>query len=128
MSLPDDYRFTRDHEWVSVDGDIATIGITAHAAEQLGDVVFVELPSVGTSFEKGDVFSVVESVKAAVDCYMPVSGEVTEINETLESAYEIMNEDPQGQGWIVRIRMTDTTEIDQLMTAKAYADYLSTVE
>ncbi len=128
MSLPDDYKFTRDHEWVSMEGDIATIGITEHAAEQLGDVVFVELPAVGSSFEKGDVFSVVESVKAAVDCYMPVSGEVTQVNEALESAYEIMNEDPQGQGWIVRIRMTDPSEIDQLMTASAYADYLSTVQ
>lgn len=127
MSLPDDYRFTKDHEWVHTEGDTATIGITAHAAEQLGDVVFVELPSVGTSFEKGDVFSVVESVKAAVDCYMPISGEVVEINETLESAYEMMNEDPQGQGWIIRIRIADPSELDSLMSAKAYADYLSTI-
>ena len=127
MSLPDDYKFTKDHEWVHLEGDTATIGITTHAAEQLGDVVFVELPSVGTSFEKGDVFSVVESVKAAVDCYMPISGEVVEINETLESAYEMMNEDPQGQGWIIRIRIADPSELDSLMSAKAYADYLSTI-
>jgi glycine cleavage system H protein len=128
VSSNSNYKFTKNHEWVDVDGDIATIGITSHAAEQLGDIVFVEFPEVGTVYDKGDVFGVVESVKAAVDCYLPVSGEIIEINEELESAYEIMNEDPEGEGWITKVRLADTSELDELLSADAYAEYLSTLE
>lgn len=128
MSFPKEYKYTKDHEWVKIDGEIVTIGITAHAAEQLGDVVYVELPEVDDSFEKGDVFGVVESVKAAVDCYMPVSGEVSAINEDLESGYEIMNEDPHGQGWMVKIKASDLAELDDMMDQAAYVEYLSTLE
>ncbi|MBN1296190.1 glycine cleavage system protein GcvH [bacterium] len=128
MSFPKGYMFTKDHEWVSLDGDIASVGITSHAADQLGDVVFVELPEVGTSYEHGDVFAVVESVKAAVDCYMPLSGEIIEVNEELEAGYEIMNQDPHGAGWIVRVRATDVSELNELMSAEAYTEYLSTLE
>ena len=127
MCFPKEYKYTKDHEWVSIDGEVVTIGISAHAAEQLGDVVYVELPEVDDSFEKGDVFGVVESVKAAVDCYMPVSGEVVAINEELESAYETMNEDPHGQGWMVKIKASDLSELDDLMDQAAYIEYLSTL-
>jgi len=128
VSFPKEYKFTKDHEWVNLQGEEATVGITSHAAEQLGDVVFVELPDVGASFEKGDVFAVVESVKAAVDCYMPVSGEIVAVNDALESAYETMNEDPHGDGWIVKIQTSDTSEVDELMSADDYTEYLSTLE
>lgn len=124
----DTCKFTKDHEWVRVEKDVAFIGITSHAAEQLGDVVFVEFPEVGAVFDKGDVFGVVESVKAAVDCYIPVSGTVVEINSELESAYEIMNDDPQGQGWMIKIKMADPSEFDELLSADAYAEYLKTIE
>ena len=128
MSYPTEFKYTKDHEWVSITGEIATVGITAHAAEQLGDVVFVELPETEDSFEKNDVFGVVESVKAAVDCYMPLSGEIAEINEELESAYETMNEDPHGAGWMIKIKFSDSAELDELMSAAAYTEYLSTLE
>jgi len=128
VSFPNEYKFTKDHEWVKLEGEVATVGITSHAADQLGDVVFVELPETGASFEKGDVFAVVESVKAAVDCYMPVSGEIIEVNESLESAYETMNEDPHGAGWIVKVQTSDVSELDELMSADGYTEYLSTLE
>ncbi|MCD4654964.1 glycine cleavage system protein GcvH [bacterium] len=127
MNYPANYKYTKDHEWINLADDIATVGITAHAAEQMGDVVFVELPETGTNYEINDVFGVVESVKAAVDCYMPVSGEIYEVNEELESAYEMMNEDPHVSGWIVKIKISDPTEMDKLMTAEAYTAYLSTL-
>ncbi len=128
MKLNSAYKYTKDHEWVDIEGEIATIGITAHAAEQLGDVVFIEFPEVGSVFDKGDVFGVVESVKAAVDCYIPVSGEIVEINEDLESALEIMNDDPENEGWIIKVRLADTSELDELLSADDYAEYLSTLE
>lgn len=124
----DTYKFTKDHEWVRVEGDEAYIGITKHAAEQLGDVVFIEFPEIDAVYDSGDVFCVVESVKAAVDCYIPISGTVVETNTELESANEIMNEDPEGQGWIVKVKIADPSEVDGLMSAKEYAEYLQTIE
>lgn len=113
-------RFTRDHEWLKIEGDIATVGITGHAAEQLGEVVFVELPVVGTSFAQGDGAAVVESVKAASDVYAPVSGEITEVNEVLSDNPEKVNEDPAGEGWFFRIRLTDASQTDSMMDDAAY--------
>ncbi|MEO1029308.1 MAG: glycine cleavage system protein GcvH [Pseudomonadota bacterium] len=116
-------KFTEDHEWISVAGDIATIGITKHAAEQLGDVVFVEVPEVGASFGAGDDMAVVESVKAASDVYAPVGGEVTEANDSLADAPETVNEDPEGAGWFAKIKISDASELDKLMDADAYAKF-----
>src|SRR5215217_4343426 len=105
-------RYSKEHEWVTVEGDVATIGITDHAQEQLGDVVFVELPQPGKKLSKGDEAAVVESVKAASEVYAPVSGEVVEVNSDLESSPGTVNEDPAGRGWFMKIRLTDQSELD----------------
>lgn len=118
-------RYTKDHEYIRVDGDTGTIGITDYAQSQLGDVVFVELPQPGKSVSKGDEAAVVESVKAASEVYAPVSGEVVEVNSDLESAPATVNEDPKGKGWFVRIRLTDRSELDGLMTEDQYNDYVA---
>lgn len=116
-------KFTEDHEWVSVDGDIATVGITAHAAEQLGDVVFVELPDVGKSFGQKDEMAVVESVKAASDVYAPISGEIVEINNDIVDEPAKVNEDPDGAAWFVKIKLSDAAELDKLMDEAAYKEF-----
>ena len=116
--------FTKDHEWVSVDGDAATVGITDYAAEQLGDVVFVELPEVGKSVKKGEDAAVVESVKSASEIYAPVSGTVTAVNEAIEDAPETVNEEPQGKGWFFKMTLEDKSELSGLMDAAAYADFV----
>jgi glycine cleavage system H protein len=115
--------FTEDHEWIAVDGDTGTVGITKYAAEQLGDVVFVEVPEAGASFGKGDDMAVVESVKAASDVYAPVAGEVTEGNGDLADAPETVNEDPEGKGWFCKIKLTDKGDLEGLMDAAAYQTY-----
>ena len=120
-------HFTKDHEWVRLDGDVATIGISKHAAEALGDVVFVETPEAGKAVAKGDSFAVVESVKAASDVYAPVSGEVVEGNAALASAPETVNADPQGDGWFARIKVADASALDALMDQAAYDAYLATL-
>lgn len=120
-------RFTKDHEWVSVDGDVATVGITRYAADQLGDVVFVEVPDAGKAVGKGDSFAVVESVKAASDVYSPVSGEVVEGNAALGSAPETVNADPEGAGWFAKIRVSDAGQLDALMDRAAYDAYLASL-
>jgi len=120
-------RFTKDHEWVKVDGDIATVGISKHAADALGDVVFVETPDAGKTVNQGDSFAVVESVKAASDVYAPVSGEVVEGNAALASAPETVNADPEGEGWFAKIRITDASQVEALMDRAAYDQYLTTV-
>ena len=117
-------KFTEDHEWVKVEGDIATVGITAHAAEQLGDVVFVELPDVGASFGKDDDMAVVESVKAASDVYAPISGEITEKNEALEAEPAKVNEAPEGDAWFVKIKVSDASELDALMDEAGYKAFI----
>ena len=111
MSVPGDLQYTKSHEWVRTEGDTATIGITDHAQDELGDVVFVELPEEGATFDAGESFGTVESVKAVSDLYTPVGGEVVEVNSTLEDAPEKINEDPYGEGWIVKLRTTDETEL-----------------
>jgi len=120
-------KFTKDHEWVSLDGDIATVGISKHAADALGDVVFVEVPEVGKAVSKGDGFAVVESVKAASDVYAPVSGEVVEANEALTAAPETVNAAPEGDGWFAKIKVSDASELDALMDQAAYDAFLATL-
>ena len=118
-------RFTKDHEWVVLEGDIATIGVTAHAAEQLGDVVFVEVPDVGRTVAAGDAFAVVESVKAASDVYAPVSGEVVAANEALAAAPETVNAEPESGGWFAKVRLTDPAEYEGLMDKAAYDAFVA---
>ncbi|MEC8455393.1 MAG: glycine cleavage system protein GcvH [Pseudomonadota bacterium] len=120
-------KFTKDHEWVSLDGDIATVGISKHAADALGDVVFVEVPEVGKTVAKGASFAVVESVKAASDVYAPVSGEVVEANDALSTAPETVNAAPEGDGWFAKIKVSDVSELDALMDQAAYDAFLATL-
>ncbi len=121
---PNEFRYTKEHEWVSIDGDTATVGITDHAQNQLGDVVFVELPQVGVRTQSMQSFGTVESVKAVSDVYAPLTGQVTAINETLVDAPEKLNESPHGDGWLIKIQIEDKTEIENLMTAEAYQAYI----
>ena len=113
-------KYSEDHEWVNVDGDVATVGITDYAQGALGDVVFVELPQVGASFSKGDEVAVVESVKAASEIYAPVTGEIVAVNETLEDAPETVNSSPADDGWFFKIKLSDASELDELMEEDAY--------
>jgi glycine cleavage system H protein len=122
---PNDYRYTKEHEWIKADGDSATVGITDHAQDQLGDVVFVELPKVGAKLQSMQSFGTVESVKAVSDIYAPVSGEVTEVNEALVDTPESLNEDPHGKGWLIRLKLSDKTELSKLMTAGQYEEYVA---
>ncbi len=117
-------KYTKDHEWIKLDGDIATVGVSAHAAEQLGDVVFVELPEVGAEFTKGDDAAVVESVKAASEIYAPISGTITAINEALEDAPETVNAAPETDGWFFKMKISDASELDDMMDADAYKKFL----
>lgn len=121
--IPDDLKFAESDEWYKLDGDVVTIGISDYAQDQLNDIVYVELPDVGSTLSAGDSFGVVESVKAASDMYAAVSGEVVEVNTALEDEPEKVNEDPYGDGWMVKIKASDTSELDGLMDAKAYAEY-----
>ena len=111
MSIPDDLQYTKSHEWVRIEDGTATIGITDHAQDELGDIVFVELPDEGATFDAGESFGTVESVKAVSDLYTPVDGEVVEVNSTLEDAPEKINDDPYGEGWIVKLRTTDEADL-----------------
>ena len=111
MNIPEDLQYTKSHEWVRIEGDTATIGITDHAQDELGDVVFVELPEEGATFDAGESFGTVESVKAVSDLYTPVGGDVVEVNSALEDAPENINEDPYGEGWIVKLRTTDEADL-----------------
>lgn len=124
MELPEDLKYTREHEWISLQGKIATVGITDHAQEQLGDVVYVELPGVGDRVAKAEPFGVVESTKAVSDVYAPISGEVAEVNDDLPDSPELVNEDPYGDGWLVKINVEDASELDDLMTAAEYRAFL----
>ena len=121
MSNPQDLRYSKEHEWVRVDGSTATIGITSFAADELGDIVFVELPEVGAALAQFGSFGVVESVKAVSDLYAPISGTVTEVNERLRDEPELLNRDAFGDGWVARLDLTDAGELDVLLDADAYA-------
>ena len=124
MEIPQGLRYSREHEWVAVEDNSATIGITDYAQEQLGDVVYVELPEVGASVTKDEPFGVVESVKAVSDIFAPVSGTVTEINGPLADSPETVNEDPYGDAWIIRVEMSDTGELEGLMNAAEYQKFV----
>jgi len=123
MTYPNDFRYTKDHEWVHAGGDIGVVGITDHAQKELGDIVYVDLPKVGATAEKGKALGSVESVKAVSDVYAPVTGEVVEINELLTTAPEKLNEDPHGAAWLVKIRMSDPGELNELLSAEEYQAY-----
>jgi glycine cleavage system H protein len=122
LSIPEDLQYTKSHEWVRTEGDTATIGITDHAQDELGDVVFVELPGEGDTFDAGESFGTVESVKAVSDLYTPVGGEVVEVNSSLEDAPEKINEDPYGEGWIIKLRTSDTAE---LLSSEEYEEVVA---
>jgi glycine cleavage system H protein len=113
-------KYTEDHEWITVEGDIATVGITTHAQDALGDVVFVDLPEVGKTFAQKDVAGVVESVKAAADVYMPISGEITEVNEALRADPSLANTNPLAEGWFFKVKLSDASQIDALLDEAAY--------
>ena len=123
-NYPEEFRYTKEHEWVKVEGDTGLVGITDHAQKELGDIVYVDLPKVGAKVEKGKSLGSVESVKAVSDIYSPVSGEVTAINETLTSAPEKLNEDPHGAAWLVKVRLSAPDEIKQLLSASDYQTYI----
>ena len=120
MQIPDNLKYSKDHEWIRVEGDEAYVGITAFAAGELGDIVFVDVDTEGESLDKDEVFGSVEAVKTVSDLFLPVSGEVLEFNESLEDAPESVNDDPYGDGWMVKIKIADASELDGLMDAAAY--------
>lgn len=121
---PDTYKYSAEHEWISVDDGVGTIGITHHAQDELGDVVFVELPEAGKSFAQGAVFGTIESVKAVSDLYAPVAGEVVEVNDSLMDAPEVVNDDPHGAGWMIRIKLDDPSSTDSLMDRAGYQQHI----
>ncbi len=120
MKQPQNLKYTSEHEWISVEGDVATVGITAFAQGELGDIVFVEIETEGETLGKGETFGTIEAVKTVSDLFMPVGGEVLEINPALESAPELVNKDPYGEGWLIKISVTNPAELDDLMNAEEY--------
>ncbi len=120
MNVPANLKYTEDHEWVKVEGDIATVGITDFAQSELGDIVFVDIQTAGETLAAGDVFGTIEAVKTVADAFMPVSGEVIEVNEALDAAPESVNSDPYEAGWMIKIKLSDASEIDNLLTAEQY--------
>ena len=120
MSIPANLKYTKDHEWVSLEGDIATVGITHFAQKELGDIVYVEIESVGKSLEAEEIFGTVEAVKTVSDLYLPVAGTVDEVNPKLGTSPEIVNTDPYGEGWMIKMKLSNPSELDNLLTAEAY--------
>ena len=127
-NVPEDLHYSKDHEWIRVEGDIGTIGITDHAQDSLGDVVYVELPKVGESFAAHEAFGSVESVKAVSEIFTPVGGEITEINDSLQDEPEKVNSDPYGDAWMIRIRMSNPGEVDSLLNSVEYEDFTKAEE
>tara|TARA_Y100000994_G_C15340722_1_gene296342 strand:+ start:115 stop:489 length:375 start_codon:yes stop_codon:yes gene_type:complete len=121
MSIPDNLKYTKDHEWVKVDGEIAMVGITDFAQKELGDIVYIEVETEGETLEQNEVFGTVEAVKTVADLFMPLSGEVIEINESLEDEPELVNTDPFGNGWIIKIKLNSPSEVDALLTPEDYS-------
>ncbi|MBR9830765.1 glycine cleavage system protein GcvH [Acidiluteibacter ferrifornacis] len=120
MNVPSELKYTKEHEWIKIDGDIATVGITDYAQSELGDIVYVEIETVGDTLNHGDVFGTVEAVKTVSDLFMPLSGEVIEMNEDLDGAPESVNDDAYGSGWMIKIKMSDPSEVENLLSAEAY--------
>ncbi len=125
MNIPDNLKYTKDHEWLKVDGDEAYIGITDFAQGELGDIVFVEIETEGEQLAKEEVFGTIEAVKTVSDLYMPVSGEVLEVNAKLEDTPEVINQDPYGDGWLIKIKLENTSELDSLLDAAAYKEQIN---
>lgn len=125
MNVPENIKYTEEHEWVSVEDDVATVGITEYAQGELGDIVFVELPEVGFEAKRPDPFGTIEAVKAVSDLFAPVSGEVVEVNEKLNDEPEIINTDPYGDGWMIKIKLTDKSELESLLSAEDYHGKIS---
>ncbi|KFA93775.1 glycine cleavage system protein GcvH [Archangium violaceum] len=123
-NYPSDLKYTKDHEWVRVNGNTAVVGITDHAQMQLGDVVYVELPKVGDTFEASDPFGSIESVKAVSEAFAPLSGKVTKVNEEMDSSPELVNEEPYGDGWLIELELSNSKELDGLLSASQYEEYL----
>lgn len=124
MNIPETLKYTKDHEWVALDGDVATVGITDFAQSELGDIVFVDIPTVGETLAQGEKFGDIEAVKTVAEAYMPMSGEVLEQNEELEAAPELVNSDPYGQGWMIKIKCSDLSEFDKLLSAVQYKEII----
>lgn len=122
MNIPNELKYTKDHEWVKIDGDIATVGVTDFAQGELGDIVYVEIETEGEEVARGEVFGTVEAVKTVSDLFMPLSGTVEEVNSELESSPELVNEDPYEKGWMIKIKMSDQSEIDDLLSADDYKE------
>lgn len=120
MKIPSELKYTKEHEWIKIDGDIATVGITDYAQGELGDIVYVEIETVGEELAHGDVFGTVEAVKTVSDLFMPLSGEIIEMNEDLDASPESVNDDAYGSGWMIKIRMTNPSEVEDLLSAEAY--------
>ena len=125
MKFPENLKYTKEHEWVKLEGDIATVGITDFAQRELGDIVYVEVETKGDTLAKDEIFGTVEAVKTVSDLFMPVSGEIVEVNEALEDSPELVNEDPYDKGWMIKIRVTETSEMDSLLDATAYEEIVS---
>ena len=125
MNIPADLKYTSDHEWIKIDGDVATIGITDFAQSELGDIVYVEVETEGDTLDKGEVFGTVEAVKTVSDLFMPVSGEVLEFNTEIESDPEAVNNDPYGKGWMIKVKLNDSSELDSLLSAEAYKEEIA---
>lgn len=128
MTFDDSVKYQKSHEWARNDGDLVVVGVSDYAQDSLGDVVFVELPEVGSSFKQGESFGVIESVKSASDLFMPVGGEIAEVNEALSDSPEIVNESPFGDGWMIKIKPSDISEYDSLISASEYEEYTKTLE
>lgn len=124
MNIPADLKYTKDHEWVKIEGDTATIGVTDFAQGELGDIVYVEIETEGETLAKEEVFGSIEAVKTVSDLFMPISGEVIEVNEEIESNPEVVNSDPYGAGWMVKVKVSDTSELDALLSATDYGDII----
>lgn len=124
MNVPENLLYTNDHEWIRVEGDIATVGITDYAQGELGDVVFIEIETQGETLDKEEAFGTIEAVKTVSDAFMPVSGEVTEVNEAINDAPDLLNKDPFGEGWMIRIKMSDTSETEELLSPEKYKELI----
>lgn len=125
MKIPENLKYTKDHEWIKIDGDLAIVGITEYAQGELGDIVFLEIETEGETLRREEVFGTIEAVKTVSDMFMPVSGEITEVNSKLLSTPELVNKDPYGDGWMIKIRMTDTSELNELITASQYKELIT---
>jgi glycine cleavage system H protein len=125
MNIPENLKYTKEHEWIKIEGDLAIVGITEHAQAQLGDIVFVDIQTMGETLDKDEVFGAIEAVKTVADAFMPLSGTIEEVNEVLEGDPQLVNKDPYGEGWMVKIKMTNPGEVEELLDATAYGKLIA---